>query len=200
MLPLEGIFIIHDWDPEEARESSSEDEVTTVPETPPTQGSDSSEEENQSNTHPPERQQHGDVSAEEELSTAARLPQHTIAFKVMGVTKLEGVQNLLLKMRELHDEGANLSIILSPEPDNPVDRDAIAFKCNLDGTFITLGYIARNLTGEVSAAMKDNLITEIKLKYIRYRFWQSGPGYYAAVNITRKGMWSSKVCMHASTF
>lgn len=108
VLPLEGIFIIHDWDPEQASKTSlSEDEDTLVPETQPSHHF-SEEENTNSISQPPGSQHNRDDSDDEELSTPARLPKHTIAFKVMGVTKLEGVQNLLLRMRELHDEGIQI--------------------------------------------------------------------------------------------
>ena len=133
------------------------------------------------------------------VSTASSFPQHTVPFKVMGVTKIDGAQNLLIimSMREMLDRKEDISIILSPEPDNPVDKQANA---KLHGRWCTFGYVTKSLTSEVHTALNDTTITEIKLKHVRYRYWQSGPGYYAAVNVTRRGLWSTNVTLHSSTF
>lgn len=58
-------------------------------------------------------------------------PLHTVAFKVMGTTKIAGAQGVLEARDRLHqNEDVPLQII--PEPQNPVDKNAIAFKCRID--------------------------------------------------------------------
>jgi len=74
-------------------------------------------------------------SSEEEVDRAEGEvippPLHTVAFKVMGTTKIAGAQGVLEARDRLHqNEDVPLQII--PEPQNPVDKNAIAFKCRID--------------------------------------------------------------------
>jgi len=74
-------------------------------------------------------------SSEEEVDRAVGEaippPLHTIAFKVMGTTKIAGAQGVLEARDRLHqNEDVPLQII--PEPENPEDKNAIAFKCRID--------------------------------------------------------------------
>ena len=53
---------------------------------------------------------------------------------------------------------------------------------------------------DVHDAMK-NLITVVKFAWVKniVTWTRSGPGYFAGISITQKGMWSKEVCQSASS-
>ena len=104
-------------------------------------------------------------------------------------------------MNELLRAKKSVRVGLFPEPTNPVDAKAIAIKCQLDGNdWHRIGYIVREALDEVHAALQQNAITSVSFGWVKSRidFHRSGPGFYAAIAITRKGSWSAVVCNSAS--
>ena len=66
---------------------------------------------------------------QEEADRAERPPPlHTVAFKVMGTTKIAGAQGVLEARDRLH-QNEDVPVQIIPEPENPVDK---AFKCRID--------------------------------------------------------------------
>ena len=127
--PANGVFIISNW---------STHQTTVISDTPP-QCSSPVLPQLEGTIHckvfsPPlfssskdEVQEEAD-RAESEVTPP---PLHTVAFKVMGTTKIAGAQGVLEARDRLHqNEDVPLQII--PEPQNPVDKNAIAFKCRID--------------------------------------------------------------------
>ena len=110
---------------------------------------------------------------------------YTVRFKCIGATRDRGHQSALEKANELMLTGKDVSVDLFFEPTNPVDAKAIAFKCLLDDNkWHRIGYVVK----EANSALDLNQITETRLAWVKYRidFKYSGPGFYAAVDITRK--------------
>ena len=108
---------------------------------------------------------------------------------------------MLEKANTLLQAGNNVKVGVFPEPTNPVDSKAIAIKCLLDDhQWYRIGYIVREILDDVNDALASNAITEVKFGWLKYRidFKRSGPGFYAAIDITRKGCWSPAVCRAAS--
>ena len=60
-------------------------------------------------------------------------PLHTVAFKVMGTTKIAGAQEVLeeFEARDRLHQNEDVPVQIIPEPENPVDKNAIAFKCRM---------------------------------------------------------------------
>ena len=58
----------------------------------------------------------------------------------MGTTKIHGIQDILLAARDLLDSGGNVPVELVPEPDNPKDNRAIAFRCLINDKWHIFGY------------------------------------------------------------
>ena len=54
-----------------------------------------------------------------------------------------------------------------------------------DQQWYRIGYVVR----EIVDAMASNVISEVSFGWVKYRidFKRSGPGFYAAIDITRKG-------------
>ena len=115
---------------------------------------------------------------------------HTVAFKAMGTTKIRGAQDIL---RNARDKLYN---------NDPVDKNAIAFKCFLGNKWHKFGYATTEVLDELHHAIQSKSISNVTLKDIRFVcIWsRSAPGFYAAVNITKIGLWSNVVTRHASTF
>lgn len=188
---MDGIFIISDW---------SVHETTVTEETPQDEQTESSEEQSHPNSpllfSSPEPE-FADVTV-----VAVPMVQHTVAFKVMGTLKMPGVQGLLQRARDTLQSGIIVPVRIMPEPSNPIDKNAIAFQCCLEGEWHTFGYTVREVTDDIHSALQNNLLIKTEFKDIRFvvTWSRSPPGFYAAVNITKKGSWSSNVTRCASTF
>ena len=67
-------------------------------------------------------------------------PLHTVAFKVMGTTTIAGAQEVLEEARDRLHQNEDVPVQIIPEPENPVDKNAIAFKCRIDSKWFKFGY------------------------------------------------------------
>ncbi len=85
-----------------------------------------------------------------------------------------------------------MPVSLLKEPLNPRDSKAIAFKCQLDGKWETIGYVVSELLDEVHHAMDTGRITSVEFAWISYvTDWSSGPAYFAGVWVEKRGEWSN---------
>lgn len=114
----------------------------------------------------------------------------TVTFKCIGVTRSDCYQEALKKASKLMQEGNSVPVKVIPEPTNPYDSRAISFQCQLYQKWHVIGYVVSELCESVHDAISSNSIVSTtfawaKLKVVR----TTGPGYYAAINITRKGVW-----------
>ena len=82
---------------------------------------------------------------------------------------------------------------MRPEPTNIADSRAIV--CELDGKWEKIGYVVSDILHEVHTVMSRNLILSVEFKYIKYvtHWTRSGPGYFAAINVTKSGPWDHRV-------
>ena len=94
-----------------------------------------------------------------------------------------------------------MPIRLQPEPDNPVDANAIAFECQIGNYWKRIGYVVRDTLVEVHEAISEQKIISVKISWIKYLLcWmKSGPGFYAGIDVSLRGSWSSKCTRVAST-
>ena len=99
-----------------------------------------------------------------------------------------------------NDELGKVDVKLVPEPENPFDAKAISFVTFCDGKWHRIGYVVREALDDVHSAMNDNQIMNVCFDWVKYRIhWVlSGPGHYAAINVTKQGKWSPVVCKSAS--
>ena len=75
----------------------------------------------------------------------------------------------------------------------PMDSQAIAFKCKVDGAWYPIGYVVKEALSEVHAAINDKAITNVAFSWVKFVIYWKKPGWYAGINITRIGEWSHKV-------
>ena len=143
----------------------------------------------------PSEEENSDVSSEgheQELTDN----EHTVLFKCIGATRDGQQQSALERANELLRAKRIVRVALFPEPKNPVDAKAIAIKCELDDNgWHRVGYIVREALDDVHLALQANAITSVSFGWVKFRidFHRSGPGFYAAIAITRKGCWSTIV-------
>ena len=63
-----------------------------------------------------------------------RIPLHTLTFKVIGCKK-----------EQIYQDGHDVPVRLTPEPENPFDSRAIAFMCFMDGQWYRLVVVSKSL-------------------------------------------------------
>lgn len=119
----------------------------------------------------------------------------TVTFKCIGVTRESCYQNVLQEVARLMQEGEEVSVKVVPEPDNPFDARAVSFRCKLAQSWHTIGYVIKELCDSVHAAISGGNLIISKFAWVK----TTGPGYYAAINITRTGDWPPIVHSRAST-
>lgn len=137
---------------------------------------------------------------EQSISSGSSTDLSTVAFKCIGVTRDPSYQVALRTAKELLDHNEDVTLKLVPEPDNKYDPKAICFKCKLHNDWMAIGYVVSELCEEVHSAFSSNSIVSVEFAWVKYKLWKKAPGYYAAINITRKGEWSKKIKNCSSTF
>ena len=93
---------------------------------------------------------------------------HTVTFKCIGTTHDLNAQEVLQKVSLLLNKGEVVSVNIYPEPDNPYDNQAIAFKCNVDGQSQRIGYIVKEALNSVHSAMATGKITQVSFAWAKY--------------------------------
>ena len=137
------------------------------------------------------------IDTSEEIMTDGDEPicTHTITFKCIGSVKDAVSQEVLSKASVQLNEGSVVPVRLAPEPNNPKDCKAIAFECCIDDRWQRTDYIVREVLDSVHCALSESKITSVEFDWIKYivYWYNSGPGWYAGIKITRKGTWSVDV-------
>ena len=141
----------------------------------------------------------------ESLSTASDLDEEepelsTVTFKCIGVTRDPMYQDCLKTVSGLLQAGTTVPVKVIPEPNNPFDSRALAFQCLIDNKWQVIGYVIKELCDIVHEAIADSSIISVRFAWVRYKVVRTtGPGYYAAIDITRKGKWPPIIHRSAST-
>lgn len=132
---------------------------------------------------------------------ATELVPHSLVFKCIGCNKSQDYQRALKDARDCLSVGVEVPVCIEHEPTNPKDARALAFVCQIHGKSHKIGYIVAELVDEVHTAINENKINSVKFSWIRYiTDWSvSGPGYFAGIEITKKGAWSVTAVGSAST-
>ena len=111
-------------------------------------------------------------------------------------TKKEQInQDVLEKCRDALQDGHDVPVRLTPEPENPFDSRAIAFMCLIDSG---IGLVV--VLEDVHQSLSHNNVTSVKFSWMPYMtHWHSGFGFYARVNSTKRGYWAPAVVRSCST-
>ena len=95
-----------------------------------------------------------------------------------------------------------LSVKFTPEPKKKTfNSRAIAFVCLIDGHWCRISYVLNEIPEEIHQTLTTNEILSVKFSWVKYiTHWShSGPGFYAGMDVTKKGYWSSAVVRAGST-
>lgn len=179
-LTEQGVVIMWEWNWDD-----SDSDVDHVSES--SAGADSDDEHNP----------YIDSETEEEDTTVTETTvTETVKFKCIGATHDSvGQKNVGESKSTIMDQQECVPVKIEPEPENQYDSKAIAFKCRVDDKWYRIGYIVREALEDVHNALAQKLVIDVSFKWIKYLvIWmRSGPGYYAGINTTVNGKWSSQV-------
>ena len=156
--------------------------ITVIPETPPQSDGESDV-------------FNGDDSAEASMEEI----EHKVTFKCIGCTKEQCYQETLKHVAQLRRGGNVVEAKLEPERTNPFDAKAIQIKCKVDGTWKKIGYLVSEVLDEVHEALASDCIINVGFEWVKMIIVWRTPGWYAGVNITRRGEWSKSVLTSQST-
>ena len=104
------------------------------------------------------------------------------------------MQETLKKAFLATKEGKSVCVRLTPQPDNPYDSHAVAFECQVDGSWGVFGYVIKELCDHVLDAISKGEIVSVDFAWIKYKILKTtGAGYYTAVRVTKKKEWAQNV-------
>ena len=87
---------------------------------------------------------------------------------------------------------------MQPEPENPFDSLAIAFRCEVDSSWHTIGYVVKEALDDVHGALSAKKITAVSFDWVKFVIYWRTPGWYAGIKISRIGEWSRTVVLSQS--
>ena len=148
-MPAEGVCVVWKWDVID--DVSEPEELDTSKEV---ESEDNEREETESDS--------------DHEAVAATRGTHTVTFKCIGATKTPELQGALKTASELLASGNHVPVDLFPEPQNPYDSRAIAFKAFINDDWHTIGYVVREITEYVHNAITRREITSIKFAWAKY--------------------------------
>ncbi len=137
-------------------DSSSEDEGSNG------RNSDSDSDPNSDSASEP------DSEPEDVRETTLTQRCHRLKFKCIGSKKEQRYQDALRSAQDVRRLGHTIPVSLFKEPLNPRDAQAIAFKCQLDGKWKTIGYVVSELLDEVHNVMDNGRIISVEFAWISY--------------------------------
>lgn len=136
-----------------------------------------------------------DSDAEEKEPTLT-----TCTLKCIGVTRSASYQETLKEVNKSIKDGNAVPVKVVPEPSNPYNSRAISFQCQLQQKWHTIGYVVHEICDSVHDALSSNSIVSVQFAWVKYKVVKNtGPGYYAAIDVTRRGTWPPVVTQSANT-
>lgn len=138
-------------------------------------------------------QDHEDNHALDNTDESAEVRTHCLPFKVLGTCYCGSRQNALMEAYEyLYEHNRPVFVKLEAEPDNPIDKHAIAVYIMSSSNYEKVDHIARELTQFLHPLLKDPTL-EVAVKKIRFSTTFLMIGFYLTINITKRGTWDKKV-------
>ena len=186
------VFVIWQWEWKDSTDAESDEEstssITIIPETPPDSASTSDGEEEDTTS---------DLGASL-LIGFSPVVTHTVTFKCIGCTKDMKYQETLARVSQIRNRNVDVICKLYPEPNNPADARAIAFRVCLDKSWCTIGYVVKEALDEVHEAISAKKLTAVTVDWVKYIIYWRSPGWYAGIKVTRIGEWSRTIVLSQS--
>ncbi len=186
LVPPNGeVFVAYTWEWVAAEDSETIEENNNTVGLPSESESESDQEE----------------CADERDKFESSFVTHTVSFKCIGANRDEGHQSSLRAAAKAIQEGRNVPVRLQREPENPKDSNAIAFQCHIGDVWRRVGYVVKEALPDVHDALNAGAILSVKFAWVKFLLcWsRSGPGFYAGINVSKQGDWSTNVMHCAST-
>lgn len=121
-----------------------------------------------------------------------------LPFKVLGTCYSKSRQQALEEAFEyLYDHNRPVFVKLQAEPDNPIDKHAIAVYVMSSADYEKVGYIASEMTQFVHPALRDSSF-QVSVKRIWFSTVFLMIGFYITINITISGPWDKKAVQACS--
>ena len=127
---------------------------------------------------------------------------HTVTFKCIGCTREHQYQEILALAHGRLKQNTDVPVRLFHEENNRYDSRALAIQCQPDGDeWKRIGYIVKEALEETHKAIQEKKIVNVRFGWIKFiTDWRlSGPGFFAGINITRIGDWSSNIIKCSSS-
>lgn len=133
-----------------------------------------------------------DEQAEEEVST--------VSSKCIGVKRDQSYQDVLGVACGLMKKGETVPVKLVSESIYSVNSRATAFQCQIHGRWNVIRYAVKEVCESVHDVLANDSITSTEFTRVKFKILcTTGPGYFAAVNITCKSEWPTIVKQSANT-
>lgn len=182
-LPPHGVFVVWKWEWTAVEESESEEEEDSF---------------EQHNPHLHSNSEQFDSEHELDVSPAET---HTVTFKCIGSVHDNNAQEVLSRISSILCKGGEVDVRVNPEQDNKYDSQAIAFQCYIDSKWQRIGYVVKECVSHVHKALQEKRLLTLKIKWAKYLVcWKnSGPGFYAGIDMCISGKWHRDVIKGQST-
>ena len=119
---------------------------------------------------------------------------HTVLFKVLGSAYSVEHQKCLEDAHKLlYEKKVDVHANLVPESNHTYDKNTIAVMLGFGNEWNKVGYIPTELTRFLHPLLNHNKITNVSLKHIKFRTTYQKVGFYATIEITRRGAWEQSV-------
>lgn len=123
---------------------------------------------------------------------------HSLPFEVLGTCYSKSRQDALEDaLDHLYEHNRPVFVKLVAEPENPIDKHAIAVYVMSSSNYEKVGYIARELTQFVHPHLQDpTLKVSVHSIWFCTAFLQIG--FYITIIITKSGLWDKNVVKASS--
>ena len=82
---------------------------------------------------------------------------------------------------QLRNAGQEILCRLQPEPEKPFDSLAIAFRCEVDSSWHTIGYVVKEALDDVHETILAKKITAVSFDWVKFIIYWRTPGWYAGI-------------------
>ena len=167
--------------------------ITVIPETPPAVS-----DEEEADLEEEEEEEEPEEECDGFHLGFSPIVTHTVTFKCIGTTKEDRYQETLARVAQLRNAGQEVLCKLQPEPENPFDSLAITFRCEVDSSWYTIGYVVKEALDDVHEALSAKKIIAVSFDWVKFVIYWRTPGWYAGIKISRIGEWSRTVVLSQS--
>lgn len=121
------------------------------------------------------------VASDEDIESDGAKAALNCSLQMHWVNKDVQIQNTLKEVRDKIDAGEKVAVRLKQEPENPFDKNAIHFEC-YNQSWQKNQVHRKEIVDDVNNAINTGCIVAVEFAWV----WKKAPGYYAAINVTKR--------------